>query len=175
MAPAAKPPKRHNGIKLVYRVGIGHDTHRTEPGNSLRLGGIDVPADYCLIGHSDADVLLHAVTDALLGAASLGDIGELFPNTDEANRDRDSATMLGQAYEQVRSAGLKIVNLDCIVFAEQPKLGGHKRAIQERIAEILKVETSRIGVKAKTGEGVGPVGRQEAVMAQCVALLREVG
>ena len=131
-----------------------------------------MPADYGLAGHSDADVLLHAVTDALLGAAALGDIGELFPNTDEANRDRDSADMLKLAYGQVQKAGYEIVNLDCIVFAERPKLSTHKVAIQERVAEILKVEPSQVGVKAKTGEGVGPVGREEAVMAQCVAILR---
>jgi 2-C-methyl-D-erythritol 2,4-cyclodiphosphate synthase len=157
----------------VYRVGIGHDTHRTQSGGSLRLGGIEVPSDFGLVGHSDADVLLHAVTDALLGAAALGDIGELFPNTDEENCDRDSAEMLKLAYQQVLKAGYEIVNLDCIVFAERPKLSTHKLAIQRRIAEILKVETNQVGVKAKTGEGVGPVGREEAVMAQCVALLRQ--
>jgi 2-C-methyl-D-erythritol 2,4-cyclodiphosphate synthase len=159
--------------RLVYRVGIGHDTHRTQSSGSLRLGGIDVPADYGLVGHSDADVLLHAITDALLGAAALGDIGEMFPNTDEANRDRDSADMLKLAYGQVQKVGYEIVNLDCIVFAERPKLSTQKTAIQQRIAEILKVRTNQVGVKAKTGEGVGPVGREEAVMAQCVALLRQ--
>ena len=156
----------------MYRVGIGHDTHRTEMGGVLRLGGIDVPADYHLVGHSDADVLLHAVTDALLGAAAIGDIGELFPNTDEENRDRDSAEMLDEAYQQVQRAGYEIANVDCVVFAQRPKLSAHKAAIQKRIAEVLKIETNQIGIKAKTGEHVGPVGREEAVMAQCVALLR---
>jgi len=158
----------------VYRVGIGHDTHRTKAGNSLRLGGVDVPADYSLAGQSDADVLLHAVTDALLGAVAIGDIGELFPDTDEANRGRDSADMLRQAHEQVGQEGYEIVNLDCIVFAQRPKLSTYKTPIQTRIAEILNVEANQIGVKAKTGEGVGPVGRQEAVAAQCIALLRKI-
>lgn len=158
----------------MYRVGIGHDTHRTKAGNPLRLGGIDVPADYSLVGHSDADVLLHAVTDALLGAAAIGDIGESFPDTDEANRGRDSADMLRQANEQVGQEGYEIVNLDCIVFAQRPKLSTYKTSIQTRIAEILNVEANQIGIKAKTGEGVGPVGRQEAVTAQCIALLRKM-
>lgn len=157
----------------MYRVGIGHDTHRTAPGNSLWLGGVDLPADYSLAGHSDADVLLHAVTDALLGAAAIGDIGELFPDTEEANRGRDSADMLQQAYQQVREEGYEIVNLDCIIFAQRPKLSTYKKSIQMRIAEILNVEANQIGIKAKTGEGVGPIGREEAVMAECVVLLRK--
>jgi 2-C-methyl-D-erythritol 2,4-cyclodiphosphate synthase len=153
------------------RVGIGHDTHRLGQGGPLRLGGIEIPHDRHLIGHSDADVLLHAVTDALLGAAALGDIGELFPDTDEANRGRDSADMLFRAVVKVREAGYEIGNLDCIVFAQRPKLTAHKQAIRGRIAEILGLNASQIGVKAKTGEGLGEVGREEGMMAQCVALL----
>jgi 2-C-methyl-D-erythritol 2,4-cyclodiphosphate synthase len=125
-----------------------------------------------LIGHSDADVLLHAVTDALLGAADLGDIGELFPNTDEANRGRDSAEMLRLAYDQVRQAGWELVNLDCVVLAQRPKLSPHKLAIRQRIAEILECSPEQIGIKGKTGEGVGPVGREEAVTAEAVALIQ---
>jgi 2-C-methyl-D-erythritol 2,4-cyclodiphosphate synthase len=154
-----------------FRIGIGHDTHRLEPGGPLRLGGIDIPHDRRAIGHSDADALLHAITDALLGAAALGDIGELFPDTDEENRGRDSADMLRLAYGRVRQAGYQIVNLDCIVFAQRPKLSAHKEAIQERIAEILQITSTCIGVKAKTGERVDAVGREEAIMAQCVALV----
>jgi 2-C-methyl-D-erythritol 2,4-cyclodiphosphate synthase len=153
------------------RVGIGHDTHRLAQGGPLRLGGIDVPHDKHLVGHSDADVLLHAVTDALLGAAALGDIGDLFPDTDPANRGRDSADMLRQACDRVRDAGYSVVNLDCIVFAERPKLTPHKPAIRARIAEILRLDACQIGLKAKTGEHVGPIGGEETMMAQCVALI----
>lgn len=153
------------------RIGIGHDTHRLAPGGPLRLGGIDVPHDRHAVGHSDADVLLHALTDALLGAAALGDIGELFPNTEEVNRGRDSAAMLAAAYAQVQAAGYTIVNLDCIVFAELPKLSPFKVSMRQRIAQILGLTADQVGVKAKTGEGLGAVGRQEAIQAECVALL----
>ena len=137
----------------------------------MRLGGIDVPHDRQAVGHSDADVLLHAITDAVLGAAAIGDIGELFPDTDPENRGRDSADMLRRAYDRVREHGYQIVNLDCIVFAQRPKLSPYKEAIQERIAEILQITSNNIGVKAKTGESVDAVGREEAIMAQCVALV----
>ena len=154
------------------RVGIGHDTHRLGQGGPLRLGGIDIPHDRHLIGHSDADVLLHAITDALLGAAALGDIGELFPDTAPENRGRDSAEMLRQAYDEVRRADYQIVNLDCIVFAERPKLSPFKEAIRQRIAKILEIDSHQVSLKAKTGEGVGEVGRDETMMAQCVVLVR---
>lgn len=156
------------------RVGIGHDTHRLGQGGPLRLGGIDIPHDRCLVGHSDADVLLHAITDAILGAAALGDIGEMFPDIDPVNRGRDSADMLRQAYDRVKTTGYAIGNLDCIVFAQRPKLSPYKDAIAQRIAEILKLIPSQVGVKAKTGEGVGEVGREEAMMAQCIVLLKPV-
>ena len=155
-----------------FRVGIGHDTHRLGPGGPLRLGGIDVPHDRELLGHSDADVLLHAVTDALLGAAGLGDIGERFPDTDPANRGRDSAEMLGEAYRAVVEAGWEVGNLDAIVFAQRPKLAPHKQAIRRRLAEILAIEPDRVGLKAKTGEGLGEIGREEVIAAQCVVLLK---
>jgi 2-C-methyl-D-erythritol 2,4-cyclodiphosphate synthase len=135
------------------------------------LGGIDVPHTRHALGHSDADVLLHALTDALLGAASLGDIGEHFPDTDAANRGRDSATMLVAAYELVLAKGYKIANLDCIIFAQLPKLSPYKDAMRSRIASLLGLEAEQVGVKAKTGEHVGPVGREEAIMAECVVLL----
>jgi 2-C-methyl-D-erythritol 2,4-cyclodiphosphate synthase len=115
--------------------------------------------------------LLHAITDALLGAAALGDIGELFPDTDPANRGRDSAEMLATAHGRVAAAGYRVINLDCIVFAQAPKLSSYKQQIRERIAGILSIEPGCVGVKAKTGEHVGPVGRQEAIMAEVVALL----
>lgn len=174
----ARPDKLSN-IRLclgdkatsAHRIGIGHDTHRLAPGGPLRLGGIDVPATAQAVGHSDADVLLHALTDALLGAASLGDIGEMFPNTDPANRGRDSGEMLSLAWQAVRGQRFQIVNLDCIVFLQEPKLSPYKMSIRERIAELLELPVDRVGLKAKTGEGVGPVGRQEAIMAECVVLL----
>jgi 2-C-methyl-D-erythritol 2,4-cyclodiphosphate synthase len=153
------------------RVGIGHDTHRLAPGGPLRLGGVSIPHDKQAVGHSDADVLLHAITDALLGAAALGDIGELFPDSDEANRGRDSGEMLAEAHERLEAARFKIVNLDCIVFAEQPKLGRFKNAIRLRIAELLDLPADCVGLKAKTGEGVDAIGRCEAIAAQAVALV----
>ena len=130
-----------------------------------------IPHSQGLVGHSDADVLLHAVTDALLGAVALGDIGELFPDTDPANRGRDSAGMLQAALEKVASAGYRVVNLDCIVFAQRPKLSAYKDPLRRRVAEILQIDPALVGVKAKTGEGVGEVGREETMMAQCVVLL----
>lgn len=153
------------------RIGIGHDTHRLAPGGPLRIGGVTIDFDQHLVGHSDADVLLHAVTDALLGAAALGDIGELFPDTDPANAGRDSADMLRRAMQQVRLAGYEPINLDCIVFAQRPKLGPHKREIAATIASLLQLSPDQVGVKAKTGELVGPVGRLEAIQAECVVLL----
>jgi 2-C-methyl-D-erythritol 2,4-cyclodiphosphate synthase len=153
-------------------VGIGHDTHRTASGGPLKLGGVEIPCDYHLVGHSDADVLLHALTDALLGAAAQGDIGELFPDTDPANRGRDSAEMLKAAHRVVCKAGFRIVNLDCIVFAEHPKLTPHKTAIRQRIAELLDLSPTQVGLKAKTGEGLGTLGTSQAMMAQCVSLLK---
>jgi 2-C-methyl-D-erythritol 2,4-cyclodiphosphate synthase len=159
----------------TLRIGIGHDTHRLKSGGPLRLGGIDIEHTHSLDGHSDADVLLHAVTDALLGAAALGDIGELFPDTVEENRGRDSAEMLKRAFLCVAEEGYRILNLDCIVFAQQPKLSPYKRNIAIRIAEILEIEPSQVGVKAKTGEGVGPVGQHAAMMAECIALLYRPG
>ncbi|MCA9184531.1 MAG: 2-C-methyl-D-erythritol 2,4-cyclodiphosphate synthase [Pirellulaceae bacterium] len=156
-----------------YRVGFGDDTHRLQPGGPLRLGGLDVPFEYSLAGHSDADVLLHAITDALLGAAGLGDIGELFPDTAEENRGRDSAEMLALVREKVIKAGFAIVNVDCIVQAQRPKLSPYKELIRQRVAEFLAIEPGCVGLKAKTGELVGPVGRGEAIVAQCVALLAQ--
>lgn len=155
----------------MYRIGIGHDTHRLVEGTSIRLGGVQIEHTRSLHGHSDADVLLHAVTDALLGAAGLGDIGDMFPDTDDCNKNRDSASMLQLAYQAVQESGWQIVNLDMIVFAQQPKIAPHKAAIQNRIAGILAIEPQQIGVKAKTGEHIGIIGREEAVSAQCVALI----
>ena len=140
----------------------------------MRLGGINVPHDQHLVGHSDADVLLHAVTDALLGAAALPDIGTLFPNTDPANRQRDSAEMLAAAAQKVLERNYRVVNLDCVIRAQRPKLADYYDAIRHRIAGILGTSPLQIGIKAKTGEGVGPVGQGEVIEAICVALLAEI-
>jgi 2-C-methyl-D-erythritol 2,4-cyclodiphosphate synthase len=155
----------------LLRIGSGYDTHRLGPGGPLRLGGVEIPHDRHLVGHSDADVLLHAVIDALLGAAGLGDIGEMFPDHDEANRGRDSAEMLQAAARRVRQAGYTIVNLDATVFAQRPVLSPHKPAIRQRLAQLLDVPAGAVNVKAKTGELVGPVGREESIDAACTLLL----
>ena len=157
----------------MIRVGLGHDTHRVGGDGPLRLGGVDVPWDKGLIGHSDADVLLHAVTDALLGAAGLGDIGEWFPDTSAEFAGADSAELLKQVVTRIEARGWKVVNADCIVFAERPKLSSHKSSIETRIAELLRVMADAVNVKAKTGEQVGPVGQGEAIEAQVVVLIKK--
>jgi 2-C-methyl-D-erythritol 2,4-cyclodiphosphate synthase len=155
----------------MFRIGLGHDTHRLGPGDGLVIGGVRIPHDRSAIGHSDADVLLHAITDALLGGAGLGDIGELFPDTDPVNKGRDSADMLCRAAGHVEEAGWGIVNLDCVIFAQRPKILPHRPAIRRRIAEILGIDESAVWLKAKTGEGVGPIGEELAIAAECVVLI----
>jgi len=155
------------------RVGLGHDTHRLAPNRPLMLGGVKIEFDRGLLGHSDADILLHAVTDAILGAAGLGDIGDAFPDTDPAYAGIDSAVLLSRALERVRAAGWRVVNLDCMVFAQRPKLAPYKSAIRQRLAELLGVAVTAINVKAKTGEQVGPVGREEAMSADAVVLIEK--
>lgn len=157
----------------MFRVGLGHDTHRLVAGDGLVIGGVTIQHDRRAQGHSDADVLLHAITDALLGAAALGDIGELFPDDDPANRGRDSAEMLRAAHDRVAAAGWRIANLDCVIFAQRPKILPHRPAIRRRIATVLGVEESAVWLKAKTGEGIGPIGTEEAIAAECVALIEK--
>ena len=161
-------------MSTEFRIGQGYDVHALVPGRKLILGGVDIAHSSGLLGHSDADALLHAITDALLGAAALGDIGEMFSDVDPVNRGRDSADMLRRAHDKVRAAGWRIVNLDCIVFAQRPKLSPYKAAMQARIAEILEIAPEQVGVKAKTGELVGPVGREEALMTECVTLVERI-
>jgi 2-C-methyl-D-erythritol 2,4-cyclodiphosphate synthase len=163
------PGERNTTHQL--RIGLGEDSHRLEPGGPLRLGGIDVPHDHRLVGHSDADVLLHAVTDALLGAAGLPDIGQMFPNTDLANQGRDSAEMLAATATELKKQNYRIVNLDCVIHAERPKLADYYQAIRHRIAGILNINPVSVGLKAKTGEATGPVGRGELIEARCIALI----
>lgn len=153
------------------RIGLGIDSHRIMPGGSLILGGISIEADMHFVGHSDADVLLHAITDSLLSASGLPDIGQMFPNTAEENRGRDSADMLRRAYAEVKKAGWEIINLDCVVELERPKLSPHKQAIAARIASVLAIDPGQVAVKAKTGEGVGEVGTGLLGRATCIALL----
>jgi len=158
----------------MIRVGLGHDTHRLEPGMGLVIGGITIPHDRRALGHSDADVLLHAITDAVLGGAALGDIGELFPDTDPANKGRDSAEMLRSAADRAAAAGWRVANLDCVIFAQRPKILPHRLRIRGRIAEILGIGLEAVWIKAKTGEGVGPIGTEEAIAAECVVLLERI-
>lgn len=154
-----------------YRVGMGHDTHRLVPERPLILGGVKIEHPLGLFGHSDADVLLHAVVDALLGAVGLGDIGEHFPDTDPAYENVNSQILLEQAQKIVADQGWQIVNLDCTIHAQRPKLAAYKPLIRNRLAELLRVSPDRVNVKAKTGERVGPIGREEAMSADAVVLL----
>jgi 2-C-methyl-D-erythritol 2,4-cyclodiphosphate synthase len=153
------------------RVGIGHDTHRLVEGRPLLLGGVRVEHPRGLAGHSDADVVLHAVTDALLGAAGLGDIGDAYPDTDPAWRGADSALFLRETLTRLNHEGWRVVNLDVIVFAQEPKLGPVKAAIRDRLARLLGLDTGCVNVKAKTGEKVGAIGRAEAIACQAVVLI----
>lgn len=153
------------------RVGIGHDTHRLEAGRKLILGGIQIDHPRGLMGHSDADIVLHAVTDALLGAAGLGDIGDAFPDTDPAHKDQDSALFLTSAMRKIGELGWRPVNLDVIIFAQEPKLGPVKSSIRDNLARLLNLDPALVNVKAKTGEKVGHIGRSEAMSAQAVVLL----
>lgn len=151
--------------------GIGYDCHRFAPGRRLILGGIEIPGDRGLEGHSDADVLTHAVIDALLGAAGLGDIGEHFPDTDERYRDADSLALLETVLTTVIAAGFEVEHVDCTVIMETPKLGPHRQAIRERLARTLGLAVTRVNVKATTGEGMGFVGRGEGVATLAIASL----
>jgi 2-C-methyl-D-erythritol 2,4-cyclodiphosphate synthase len=153
------------------RIGLGHDRHRLVENRPLILGGVTIPYDRGLDGHSDADVLLHALTDALLGALALGDIGEWFPNTDPQWKNADSTVFLQGAFQEVTRRGWQIANLDCTIHAEQPKLSRYKPQITAKIAELLSLTIEQVNVKAKTGEHVGPIGRGEAIDADVIVLL----
>ena len=152
-----------------HYVGIGYDIHRLAEGRRLVVGGIEIPHPKGLVGHSDADVVLHAVTDALLGAAGLPDIGELFPDTDPAYKDADSSALLKSAMDRVRSAGFATGNIDVIVHAEAPKLSPYKRRMAEAIAALVGLSAERVSVKAKTNEGMGPLGHTDAIACTAVA------
>lgn len=158
-------------IPSLPRIGCGQDIHRLVPGRALVLGGVHIPFELGLLGHSDADVLTHAVIDALLGAAALGDIGRLFPETDEAYRDADSIGLLERVGMLLAERNLRIGNIDATVIAERPRLSGYIPAMEARIAAALGLEQSQVSVKAKTAEGLGPEGNLSAISARCVALV----
>ena len=155
------------------RVGLGFDLHRLAAGRKLMLGGIEIPFAKGGVGHSDADVLIHAICDALLGAAGLGDIGELFPDTDPQWKDAASEVFLKDVLQRVRAKGLAPQQVDATVFAQEPKLSPHKPAIRENLAQLLGLEPDAVNVKAKTMEGVAPIGSGDAVAAQAVAVLAD--
>lgn len=155
------------------RVGIGHDTHRLVEGRPLILGGVRIDHPRGLLGHSDADVVLHAVADALLGAAGMGDIGEMFPDTDPRHRDLDGAVLLAEVFRKVRGAGWRVENTDIVVHAQEPKLLPFKPLIRANVARLLGIDPARVNVKAKTGEHVGPIGRGEAIACEVALLLIE--
>ncbi len=153
------------------RVGLGHDTHRLVAGRPLLLGGVRVAHDRGLDGHSDADVVLHALTDALLGAAGLGDIGDAYPDTDPTWKGADSTLFLRETVVRLERDGWRIGNVDVVILAQEPKLGPVKAAIRANLARLLSVEEGVVNVKAKTGERVGHIGRAEAIGCQVVALI----
>jgi 2-C-methyl-D-erythritol 2,4-cyclodiphosphate synthase len=156
---------------MQIRVGEGWDIHALVEGRKLILGGVEVPFAKGLLGHSDADALLHAITDALLGAAALGDIGTLFPDTDAQFKGADSAVLLGHAAVRVQEKGYSIGNVDCTVIAQAPKLAPYKAAMAARIAQVLSIGVDQVNVKAKTAEKMGPVGEGAAIEARAVVLL----
>jgi 2-C-methyl-D-erythritol 2,4-cyclodiphosphate synthase len=156
---------------MQVRVGEGWDTHALVPGRALVLGGVQIPFERGLLGHSDADALLHAITDAVLGAAGLGDIGRHFPDTDERFRGADSVVLLQEAVARARAAGWQVGNVDSTVIAQAPKLAPHIAAMRERIAQALGVPPDQVNVKAKTAERLGPVGMGQSIEARAVVLL----
>jgi len=160
---------------VSHLVGIGYDCHPFADGRRLVLGGVEIPYERGLGGHSDADVVTHAVIDALLGAAGLGDIGEHFPDTDERHRDADSLVLLRQVVELLASKGLSVVNVDATVIVESPRLAPHRDRMREALAGALGTEPTRVSVKATTAEGMGFIGRGEGAAALAVASLRADG
>ena len=154
-----------------FRVGIGYDSHRLVANRKLIVGGVEIPFEKGLSGHSDGDILFHALTDALLGALGLGDIGQYFPPSDPRWKDADSRVFLEHAHKLIQENGYRVVNVDAVIILEQPKIGPHRDAIRKNVAEVLGIEVERVGLKAKTAEGIGPVGEGKAAEAQAVALV----
>ena len=156
---------------IAVRVGIGYDSHKFADGGPLKLGGVEIPFDRHLVGHSDADAVAHAVTDAILGAAALGDIGELFSDGDPGNRGRDSLEMLGIALARVREAGYCVSQVDVAVVAEAPRLAAHRDAMRASLARVLGTSSTAVSIKGKTNEGMGWIGRGEGIACIAVATL----
>ena len=159
---------------MNLRIGESWDVHALVPGRKLILGGVEIPHTAGLLGHSDADVLLHAITDAVLGAAGLGDIGRHFPDTDAQFKGADSAVLLAEAMRRVREAGWQVGNLDSTIVAEAPKMAPHIEAMRARIAQVLGIAASQVNVKAKTAEKMGPVGEGRSIEARAVVLLHAI-
>ncbi|AMD45813.1 2-C-methyl-D-erythritol 2,4-cyclodiphosphate synthase [Bordetella holmesii] len=158
-------------MKIPFRVGQGFDVHALVVGRPLIIGGVRIEHTHGFLGHSDADVLLHAVTDAVLGAAGLGDIGRHFPDTDPRFKGADSRVLLREAMSRVREAGWQVVNVDATVHAQAPKIGPHAAAMAANVAEDLQVDATAVNIKAKTNEGLGYLGRKEGIAATVVALI----
>ncbi len=156
---------------MTVRVGIGYDSHRFADGGPLKLGGVEIPFERHLVGHSDGDAIAHAVTDAILGAAALGDIGEMFSDRDPANRGRDSLDMLGVALDRVKATGYEVAQVDVTVIAEAPRLAPHREAMRSALAGVLDVAPTAVSIKGKTNEGMGWVGRGEGIACIAVATL----
>jgi len=155
----------------MMRIGQGFDVHAFEEGRPLIIGGITIPHEKGLVGHSDADVLLHTITDAALGAIGEGDIGRHFPDTDQAYKDADSAVLLENIWKLVTERGYKLGNIDCTIMAQKPKMSPHIPAIQKRVAELLKADVSQVNIKATTTEQLGFVGREEGIASMATILL----
>jgi 2-C-methyl-D-erythritol 2,4-cyclodiphosphate synthase len=159
------------GSGEMIQIGMGYDIHRLVAGRELVLGGVRIPFEMGLLGHSDADVLVHAICDALLGACGLGDIGMHFPDSDESLRDVSSIILLEKIVKMVRQAGYAIGNVDATLIAEAPRIGSLRQRMRENLAQALDIEVERVSVKATTHETLGPIGRGEGIAAQCVALV----
>ncbi|MFO0822199.1 MAG: 2-C-methyl-D-erythritol 2,4-cyclodiphosphate synthase [Gemmataceae bacterium] len=157
---------------MAFRVGSGHDSHRLAEGRPLILGGVTIPHTHGLVGHSDADAVLHAVTDALLGAVGLGDIGDAYPDTDPRYQGADSRLFLTETLQKLNQLGCRVVNVDVTIFAQEPKLGPVKAAIRDSLAGLLGLQQDCVNVKAKTGEKVGHIGRCEAIATHAVVLVQ---
>ena len=155
----------------AIRVGIGYDSHRFAPGGPMILGGCTIPSDVSLVAHSDGDAIAHALTDAILGAAGAGDIGEMFADSDERNRGRSSIEMLRLAVQRVHALGLIVNNVDVTVIAERPKIGAHRAAMRAALAAALGIEVDAVSVKGKTNEGMGWIGRAEGLACMAIASL----
>ena len=155
------------------RAGLGYDVHRLAKGRKLMLGGVEIPFEKGLLGHSDADVLLHALCDAMLGAAGLGDIGMHFPDTDSRYKNISSLVLLESTRVMIRNAGYRVENIDATVFAQAPKIAPYRTAIQKSIASALQLEIDAVNIKATTTEGLGTIGEGEGIGAMCVALLKK--